>query len=1720
VSSSEDSSLTDPASGFNNFNAPGADRLKFSPTLAQRGLSGTGDVSSRGISGSTNDYIELVRMDTGLVSRKVKYAEYGDLLRTLARRTFDESGNYTVSPFTLVVEDHETAFGVADTSRLGLILGPGKAYVSGYEFETIADTKISLDKARTTESFNNVLLTTQEGMFVDVASSDITFPRSENPSGSPTSGFDSNGNNSSDLTSISENRLLILFATIQGLETAIGTVRLRQIRPGVNGQIRFSLFDMQMFTDDNGDIFDIFDNTTVTASANVISDSQANNVQQFVSDGTIVPASVFDGFKFTFSTSNLTNLSSGRMVFRIPESGAVADNNGTNFQSNFTVTKQFNGKTTADNKIVITISAGDIDFIDGTNAVILVRSTENSNANTNLQRVTDFTFSADNTNGVLTIDLDNNNFNEQPFIVTIPMNFKSDTTNQNIRSKTLEDVTVTVQRNTSSTDPNLFIFDGLEGNAVVTDLYSVTSILDGGVDVTSKFTVDDGQRVDMYDFARLILNQNETLTNDFVTVNLKKFTHTYNNGGPFTRQSYQGNANFDEYEQSPKFNDPDTGTTFRLYDAIDFRPVRQSINDFATVGNPNVTPFTSAADEARISYSSFVPRIDSLVLGEDRILRLIKGTPSFTPLAPNVNETDLELYRVSVGAYTLNENDVGVRYIDSQRFTMSDIGDVEDATFTDSEFIYKSNIETQAIASALGLFPGSEALDTGVFVDDLIGHGNADVTRKQYNVSIDPVTQTVHPPFKTSNKSGTIASSSNASVFDTKYGKIATAATSGVSDYIENTASVATGITLNVNPFGVADYLGTIKIDPTFDRYWSETKAPKVVVNIAGENNAWQKAISAPTNVDGKRLGFGTQWKDWETIWFGRKLGSEGGLPLNDPDVKQYRRGQRASYVKRILSEKVTRQIGDRIVDLSIIPYMQSVTIDGFVEDVKPSATHYLYFDGSLVGDTGGYQAGASGAFEFSVTIPADTYLTGERVVRVSDGLTSGDISTATSSADAIFYALGNYKTIDAGSNSVRPPIKRRDGVNTDTFLGSDYIDSLGGIGVNVFNSLDPLAQTFVVDASNFPDGICLKSVSIFFAENAGSETNSTVNIQLRPVDDNGAPRRNYVIPFSEKRLRSQDIVAGAFNEFEFDAPVYLTPGTYAICVLSNDSSFRVNTTSSNDQSTLLPRLFVPRNDGQRTVYSDTQLKCKVTRFAFSEVPAEVAFTPATAFDSTVEPSALYFANARNVISRNPLTATFIDAITEGSNVAFVPNETFIYNNSESRRPTSVNIGLTATGKVSPYVDESQCKLLAIESFVDNAIDREAEKNANDERGSATAKYYSKIVSLDKPASNIAVRIAGQFPNSNSARVRVFGKFRGASSQTNSLNEEPYKELILSNFDTENTSGIFRLSSTDPNTGESDIVVNTFTGNSDAEGSDQDTGTFTEYQLKITLENLNTGNQNRFDSPIITSISAVPLGKITRNAFFDVVVPSGAVFPFAGDQVPQGFLFCNGITIDDSAGSNTAALASVIKDAGRPFNRSTDAAADVRLPDLRARIPVGQSVPTGGMEGDDFEFTDNTGNGVDGTLYSMVQRSRDASRAIGRTGGTERVSRHTHQVHEMPLSGNSSPGNGSPDDGAANGTRGLITFKSSQIDRFIGTDEGGERNGIRPSTRTDNHFERNFCNIRTNSPTRGEGGNNVDSVFNRVNFGINTIDQGAVNHQTGNPEQMPPFLVLNYIIKL
>ena len=136
--------------------------------------------------------------------------------------------------------------------------------------------------------------------------------------------------------------------------------------------------------------------------------------------------------------------------------------------------------------------------------------------------------------------------------------------------------------------------------------------------------------------------------------------------------------------------------------------------------------------------------------------------------------------------------------------------------------------------------------------------------------------------------------------------------------------------------------------------------------------------------------------------------------------------------------------------------------------------------------------------------------------------MTNGDISTATSSADATFYALDNYRTLGDGIDSVRPAIRRRDASNTDSFLGAEYTDSVGGIGVSVFNSR-PLSQTFKVDANLFNDGLCLESVRLSFASKP-QDTGGVVALQIRPVDDNGSPRRETLSFLSQKTLTPSEV--------------------------------------------------------------------------------------------------------------------------------------------------------------------------------------------------------------------------------------------------------------------------------------------------------------------------------------------------------------------------------------------------------------------------------------------------------------------------------------------------------------------------------------------------------------------------------------------------------------------
>ena len=164
------SSLLDNATGSSNYAAKGAHRLKISLALKKLAIDAVTD----------ENFIELLVTDAGNLSSLVRNTEYNILEETMARRTYDESGDYTVMPFNLVMRecldlnerkgtylsgDHTDDGKIADNSLLTAQISTGKAYVRGYEVEKISPTFKDITKARDYETVNAGITTFDLGNY-------------------------------------------------------------------------------------------------------------------------------------------------------------------------------------------------------------------------------------------------------------------------------------------------------------------------------------------------------------------------------------------------------------------------------------------------------------------------------------------------------------------------------------------------------------------------------------------------------------------------------------------------------------------------------------------------------------------------------------------------------------------------------------------------------------------------------------------------------------------------------------------------------------------------------------------------------------------------------------------------------------------------------------------------------------------------------------------------------------------------------------------------------------------------------------------------------------------------------------------------------------------------------------------------------------------------------------------------------------------------------------------------------------------------------------------------------------------------------------------------------------------------------------------------------------------------------------------------------------------
>ena len=245
VNSDADSSLNDNARGFTNFAAPGADRLKISTSLTKKGLTDFND----------KNFVELIRLDDGELKKLQNSTQYSLIRDYFAKRTFEESGNYSLKNFKLeafeslndgisnegiFTSDELTDQGATPSDDLiALKVSPGKAYVRGYDIERPATTVLDINKPRDKKTIENSSVPFRLGTLFQV----------NRAAGTPKIGLDGSAS-----IGLFDRRKGSTNNATSGTGTQVGSARVYAFenhdRTGGASDVKFDLylFDIQTFT--------------------------------------------------------------------------------------------------------------------------------------------------------------------------------------------------------------------------------------------------------------------------------------------------------------------------------------------------------------------------------------------------------------------------------------------------------------------------------------------------------------------------------------------------------------------------------------------------------------------------------------------------------------------------------------------------------------------------------------------------------------------------------------------------------------------------------------------------------------------------------------------------------------------------------------------------------------------------------------------------------------------------------------------------------------------------------------------------------------------------------------------------------------------------------------------------------------------------------------------------------------------------------------------------------------------------------------------------------------------------------------------------------------------------------------------------------------------------------------------------------------------------------
>ena len=809
------------------------------------------------------------------------------------------------------------------------------------------------------------------------------------------------------------------------------------------------------------------------------------------------------------------------------------------------------------------------------------------------------------------------------------------------------------------------------------DIIEIVSIVDSaGIPQTDNFTLDNGQRDNFYDEGKIVkVSGSAAIPTGNLVITFKYYIHGA--GDYFCVDSYPTA----DYANIASFSG--SNGSIELRDSIDFRARKSDVADNFTSAGSSLcgAPKVGHALTADINY--YLPRIDKLIIRRDGQFEVIKGVPSDNPQPPEDKEDGLTLYQLKLKPYVFNLSGVIPDIKSNKRYTMKDIGSLDKRIKNLEYYTSLSLLEQSAADIHMVDSNGLSRFKNGIIVDSFKNQSIADMSHEECSESVDKENGVLRPecPAKNVNliTSPTISSTAQ------KTGSNWTMPYSETSHTVQPYASMA----VNVNPYNVFTWNGRVQLSPESDE-WKETDIrPDVIIDDDGQ---YEQFVSRA-----KETGIlGTVWNEWETNWAGRQVETQitATTRAGDDTWFDQRRatpntqaGQITTTATTVTSNQsrsglrtdvsfdtVTRETGNRIVEVNFVPFMRSRKIYFKASRMKPNTKVYAFFNnvnvtayckseayqewsettsvveypGALNNAGGGTLVTNNlGQITGTFIIPRNSttkFKCGTKEFRLSDSLTN-DKSGEGTSAETMFHAQGLIESTERTITNTKVARLETSRLNLQRVISETFNQSST-------TWTDPLAQTILIEKQG---GLFVTSVDLFFKSKYTIKTGSDVQIPVSisiVSTENGIPTQT-IVPGTEVELYPSSVntssTATASTRFTFETPVYLMQDQeYAIVIQADCDEYEAwvaemggfDVTNTNYRINKQPHggsFFTSQNASTWTPDQSKDLKFTLNRAEFAGSTKEVTFVNDTIQVKSLTPNAASTVNSSGVITiRHP----------------------------------------------------------------------------------------------------------------------------------------------------------------------------------------------------------------------------------------------------------------------------------------------------------------------------------------------------------------------------------------------------------------------------------------------------------------------------------------------------